>query len=137
MYKDWSLGKVDIIIDTDECLLARFWRLAKPFISYLVGRRSDILGKIYSTIKRPIKAQDSFKFKQITAILIQVWTLRLGNYSSTGPLYLFLLLATKKGHTDIQSDRHINWLLGFLSKIMSNIVGRPIRGLYGRPDKSF
>ena len=36
-------------------------------------------------------------------------------------------------------NKEINWSLGFLSKIfdMSNIVGRPIRGLFGRPHKSF
>ena len=46
---------------------------------------------------------------------------------------------TKKEPMDVQSGRSINRSLGFLAKIldMFNLFGRPIRGLFGRPHKSF
>ena len=56
-----------------------------------------------------------------------------------GLQYIFLTPDDENRPLNIQSDRQINWLSGFLSKIfdMSNVVGRPIRGLFGRPHKSF
>ena len=61
-----------------------------------VARGRGLLGKNYSTMLQPIKAQDSCTIKQITAKLLKVRMLRLRNYSSTCRLYLFWLLPNKK-----------------------------------------
>ena len=73
------------------------------------------------------------------ALPTKVISLRLRNYSSTGRLYLFWLLPTKKDPLDIQSGRPINKLTGFWTKILNmlNPVSWPIRDLISRPDKSF
>ena len=73
------------------------------------------LGKNYSTMKRPIKAQDSFKIEQKVGLPTKVWSLRLRNYSTMGPQYVFLTPADKNRPLNVQSDRRINWSSGFLS----------------------
>ena len=108
---------------------------------FIIGRQEKLYFGAKSTVQcsDQLKPQDSFKIWQKGALPTKVWSLRLRNYSSTGRHTFLLLLPTKEGPTDVQSDRRINWLSGFLSKIfdMSNIVGRPMRGLFGRPHKSF
>ena len=38
------------LVGTNQWILALFWRATRHFILYLVGRRSGLLGKIYSTM---------------------------------------------------------------------------------------
>ena len=85
------------------------------------------------------KAKDNFKIQQKVALPTKVMALRPKKYSSTGRLYLFWLLPTKKDPTADESDQEISKSVGFLTKILNmfNPVCRPIRGIICRPDKSF
>ena len=64
--------------------------------------------QINSTMWRQIKPQDSFKTKQIIAQVNKITSLTPRNHGSVGQRSLFLLLPTRKGPPNIQSDRQIN-----------------------------
>ena len=127
------------LIGTDVWILAPFWLPIRPVFLSLVGRRIDYFGKKYSTMYRRIKSKDSFKIEQNVALPTKIISLRLRIHTSTGRLYLFLLLPTKNAPMAVQSRRLNNKSVGFFAKKLnrSNIFRRPIRGLFGRPDKSF
>ena len=127
------------LIGTDVKVLDPFWLPIRPFILSLVGRRIDIFGKKYSTMYRRIKSKDTLKIEQNVALPTKIISLRLRIHTSTGRLYLFWLLSTKNVPMAVQSRRPNNKSVGFFTKKLnrSNIFRRPIRGLFGRPDKSF
>ena len=70
---------------------------------------------------RQIKAKYSFKIWQNVALPTKDMTLRLRYHSSTGRLYLFWLLLTKKDPLDVQSGRPNNKSVGFFTKKIEHV----------------
>ena len=87
---------------------------------------------------RRIKSQQSFETEQKVVLPAKVF-FETQKSQFHRPIKFFWPLPTKKDPTADQSDQEINKLVEFLTKKlnMSNIFRRPIRGLFGRPDKSF
>ena len=127
------------LVGTNQRILVTFCLRIRPVILSLVGSRMEFLGKKYGTMYRRIKSKDSFKIEQNVALPTKVISLRLRIHASTGRLYIFWVLLTKKEPTADQSRRPINKSVVFFTKKlnMSNIFRRPIRGIFSWPNKLF